>query len=317
MIIRRVEKYELWKPASLPLKSLIFLQICLLTLIFFTAYSQDVPFLGGRVNDYAGILSSNAVSTLERVLKAHEDSTTNQVVVLTISSLNGANLEEYSIKVAQTWKLGQKGKDNGVLLLVAKDDRKMRIEVGYGLEGSLTDAICSNITQREILPKFKKGDYDAGVQAGITAILEAIEGTYTAEETSGTQMEFPEILIFLGIFTVVVGMFTFIALFSKGFVSWFLYVFLIPFWMAFPYAAIGGTIGLLPFLIYAIGFPIGKAWLAKSSTGIRWQKSIGTSFLTSSSHGGWSSSGGGWSSGGGGFSGGGGSFGGGGSSGSW
>ena len=289
-------------------------------LLFFvvTAYGQEVPFLGGRVNDYAGILSSETVSDLNSMLKSFEDSTSNQVVVLTISSLNGENLEEYSIKVAQTWKLGQKGKDNGVLLLVAKDDRKIRIEVGYGLEGTLTDALCSSIIQREILPKFRNKDYDNGVTAGVVSILGAINGTFTPEQSSSENMGFPEVLIFLGIFTVVVGMFTFVALFTKGFMSWFLYVFLIPFWMAFPYAAIGGTIGLLPFLIYFIGFPVAKTWLAKSSRGISLQKIIASSVIMSSAGGGWSSSGGGWSSGGGsGFSGGGGSFGGGGSSGSW
>lgn len=294
----------------------------LLTLVFgllcaVSAHAEDVPFLGGRVNDYAGILSSNTISELNWKLKAFEDSTSNQVVVLTINSLNGENLEEYSVKVAQTWKLGQKGKDNGVLLLVVKDDRKLRIEVGYGLESDLTDAISSVIIQREILPKFKKGNYDAGVKAGVAAILGAINGTFTAERASAQHLEFPEILIFLGIFTVVVGMFTFIALFTKGFMGWFLYVFLIPFWIAFPYAAIGGMIGLLPFLIYFIGFPIGKFWLAKSSAGIRWQTLVGSLFLMAASRGGYGSSSGGWSSGGGGFSGGGGSFGGGGSSGSW
>lgn len=281
--------------------------------------AQDVPFLGGRVNDDAGILSSNTISELGWKLKSFEDSTSNQVVVLTIKSLEGANLEEYSVKVAQTWKLGQKGKDNGVLLLVVKDDRKIRIEVGYGLEGTLTDAVCSVIIQREILPRFKKGDYNGGVKAGIDGILNSVNGTFMAEREheSGSGMGFPDILIFLGIFGVVVGMFTLIALFTKGFMGWFLYVFLIPFWMAFPYAAIGGMVGLLPFLIYFIGFPIAKLWLKKSSTGIHWQSVMATSFLASSSFGGGSSSGGGWSSGGGGFSGGGGSFGGGGSSGSW
>lgn len=281
-------------------------------------YAQEVPFLGGRVNDYAEILSSNTISELNGKLKAFEDSTSNQIAVLTINTLEGADLEEYSIKVAQTWKLGQKGKDNGVLLLVVKDDRKVRIEVGYGLEGTLTDALCSVIIQRGILPKFRNQDYDGGVEAGVASILGAINGTFTADDASSEHMGFPEILIFLGIFTVVVGMFTFIALFSKGFMSWFLYVFLIPFWLAFPYAAIGGTIGLLPFLIYFIGFPIAKTWLAKSSRGISLQKVIAGSMIISSSGRGWSSSGGGWSSGGGGgFSGGGGSFGGGGSSGSW
>jgi uncharacterized protein len=281
--------------------------------------AQQVPFLEGRVNDFADILSPNTKSELERELKAFEDSTSNQVVVLTINSLDGANLEEYSVNVAQTWKLGQKGKDNGVLFLVVKDDRKMRIEVGYGLEGTLTDALCSKIIQREVLPRFRKGDYNSGVKAGIDAIVESIGGTFVAEEEeSGVGMEFPDIVIFLGIFGVVVGIFTFIAVFTKGFMGWFLYIFLIPFWMAFPYAAIGGTIGLLPFAIYAIAFPIAKIWLRKSSIGIKWQKAVETSMpLPSSSGGGWSSSGGGWSSSSSSFSGGGGSFGGGGSSGSW
>jgi len=290
---------------------------CAFLLVTGSAEAQNVPYLSGRVNDYAEILSSQTISQLDSKLKAFEDSTSNQVVVLTVNSLEGANLEEYSIKVAETWKLGQKGKDNGVLLLVVKNDRKIRIEVGYGLEGTLTDALCSVIIQRVILPKFRNGDYDDGVKAGITSILGAINGTFTAERaSSGQHMGFPEILIFLGIFTVVVGMFTFIALFTKGFMGWFLYVFLIPFWLAFPYAAIGGMTGLLPFFIYFVGFPIAKTWLAKSSTGIHWQKLVSSSGFISSG-GGWSSSGGGWSSGGGGFSGGGGSFGGGGSSGSW
>jgi uncharacterized protein len=291
---------------------------CALLFSSASVYGQKVPFLGGRVNDDANILSSSTITGLNRQLKAFEDSTSNQVVVLTINTLGDENLEEYSVNVAQTWKLGQKGKDNGVLLLVVKDDRKIRIEVGYGLEGTLTDALCSVIIQREILPKFRNGDYDGGVEAGITSILGAINGTFTAEKASNQNMGFPEVLIFLGIFTVVVGMFTFIALFSKGFMGWFLYVFLIPFWMAFPYAAIGGTIGLLPFLIYFIGFPIAKTWLAKSQRGMSLQKVIASSIVLSAAGRGWSSSGGGWSSGGGGgFSGGGGSFGGGGSSGSW
>jgi len=295
--------------------SLVLICVCLFPVR--QASGRDVPYLSGRVNDYAGILSPETIAQLNSKLKLFEDSTSDQIVVLTINSLDGANLEAYSVNVAQTWKLGQKGKDNGVLLLVVKGDRKIRIEVGYGLEGTLTDALCSVIIQREILPKFRSGNYDDGVKAGIAAILGAINGTFTAERArSGKHMEFPEILIFLGIFTVVVGMFTFIALFTKGIMGWFLYVFLIPFWLAFPYAAIGGTIGLLPFFIYFIAFPIAKTWLAKSSTGIHWQKLVSSSGFISSG-GGWSSTGGGWSSGGGGFSGGGGSFGGGGSSGSW
>ncbi len=290
------------------------------TLLMMPVRAQDVPFLAGRVNDEAGILSPQTVTSLNTLLRTFEDSTSNQIVVLTINTLEGTNLEEYSMKVVETWKLGQKGRDNGVLLLVVKDDRKVRIEVGYGLEGVLTDAICGSIIQRVILPGFRNGNYDGGVTAGILSIMSAIGGTYKAEQTSDAEgMGFPEILVFLGIFGVVVGMFTLVALFTKGFMSWFLYVFLIPFWLAFPYAAIGGTKGLIPFAVYFICFPILKIWLSKSAAGVGFQKRIASSMALSSGGVSWSSSGGGWSSGssGGGFSGGGGSFGGGGSSGSW
>jgi uncharacterized protein len=311
-------KYRVKKYSGNTTRCVLFLSFVAMACSPMLADAEDVPFLGGRVNDYAGILSSNTISALNGKLKAYEDSTSNQVVILTINTLNGARLEEYSINVAQTWKLGHKGKDNGVLFLVVKDDRKIRIEVGYGLEGTLTDALCSVIIQRQVLPKFKRGDFDGGVKLGVASILGAIDGTFTADRAGSQKMAFPEILIVLGIFTVVVGMFTFVALFSKGFMSWFLYIFLIPFWMAFPYAAIGGTLGLLPFFIYFIGFPVAKTWLAKSSRGMSWQKIIAASMIMSSAGRGWNSSGGGWSSGGGGgFSGGGGSFGGGGSSGSW
>jgi len=310
-------KNSMWQKCGNHQGSRLFLVGFIVLLSTIMVHAQDVPFLGGRVNDYAGILSSNTISELNSKLKVFEDSTSIQVVVLTISSLEGSALEDYSVKVAQTWKLGQKGKDNGVLLLVVKDDRKIRIEVGYGLEGTLTDALCSVIIQREILPKFRKKDYDGGIKIGIASILGAINGTFTADHAGNQHMGFPEILIFLGIFTVVVGMFTFVGLFTKGAMSWVLYVFLIPFWLAFPYAAIGGPIGLLPFVFYMIGFPITKKWLAKSTRGIGLQKAIAASMIMASGNRGWSSSGGSWSSGGGGFSGGGGSFGGGGSSGSW
>lgn len=293
------------------------LGIAFLLLLGFSANAQDVPFLGGRVNDYAGMLSSSSVSELGWLLRSHEDSTSNQVVILTINTLNGASLEEYSVKVAQTWKLGQKGKDNGVLLLIVKDDRKMRIEVGYGLEGVLTDALSSVIIQSEIVPKFKKGDYDGGIRAGTTAILSVLKGTYAPEEQGGTPMDLGDMVLFLGVFCVVVGLFTLIGLFVKGPQSWFLYVFLIPFWLAFPWAAIGGMMGLLPALIYVVGFPIAKTWLAKSQSGKHFQQTGIGAFLASTYSGGGSSSGSGWSSGGSSFSGGGGSFGGGGSSGSW
>jgi len=276
------------------------------------AAATDVPVLTGRVNDTADILSSSTVRDLETLLKAHEDSTSNQVVVLTVRSLDGESIEEYSIAVAEQWKLGQKGKDNGVLLLIAVEDRKVRIEVGRGLEGVLPDITCGSIIRKEITPRFREGDYDGGVTAGVHAILSAIGGTYTADAGGSGGMDFIGILIGGGIFLVVVGTFTVLGVISRGAMSWVLYVFLMPFWLAFPASFFGWTTGLTLFGVYAVGYLAAKLWFARSPAGKSFQEHWGRSF------GGWSSGSGGWlSGGGGGFSGGGGSFSGGGASGSW
>lgn len=301
-------------PTRFPFQAVVAL-LCLLPPALLLA--SEVPFLAGRVNDTANLLSAGTVAELEQLLKAHQDSTSNQVVVLTVQSLEGDDIESYAIRVAETWKLGQKGKDNGVLFIVSRDDRKVRIEVGRGLEGDLTDAISSTIIRREILPQFKSGDYDQGVKAGVVAILAAIRGAYTPDDESDQPMEIGARIMGFGIFLVVVGVFTVVALFSQGFFSWFLYVFLIPFWAAFPMAMLGMIAGGILFVSYLLGFPLAKILFAKTPKGKslmkQWGKSMGTG---SGRSGGWSSSGGS-SGGGGGFSGGGGSFSGGGSSGSW
>ncbi|MBX2968886.1 MAG: TPM domain-containing protein [Cyclobacteriaceae bacterium] len=281
---------------------------------FFAAEAQRaIPELWGvRVHDEAKILSSSKVHQLEAQLKQHEDSTSNQIAILIIPSLDGEVLEEYSLKVAEKWQLGKKGKDNGVLLFIAVNDRKMRIEVGYGLEGALPDITCNQIIRNEIAPEFRRNDFDAGVQAGIDAITSAIAGEYVADE--GTTFEGEEIPWFVGLFVFgILGLFSLMGLLIKGGAGWFLYIFLIPFYAAFPFALYGWETGKMILLGHIIGFPILKIIF----------KMMGWSTLESSggggsSGGGWSSGGGGgWSSGGGGFSGGGGSFGGGGSSGSW
>ncbi|MEW6509496.1 MAG: TPM domain-containing protein [Bacteroidota bacterium] len=281
----------------------------------------EVPFLSGRVNDYAGILSAESTAHLNELLKAHEDSTSNQVVILTIPSLEGEDLESFSIRVVDQWKLGQKGKDNGVLLLVSRDDRKVRIEVGRGLEGDLPDITCGLIIRREIIPRFKEGDYDAGVAGGVTAILAAIRGSYSAsEEESGGEGDIVFSLLAGGIFIVVVGLFTMIGLLTRGGASWFLYVFLLPFWIAFPSAILGVVPGVTAFGLYAVGFPLMKLWLARSNRGKEFVHMLASKkiFSTAGSGGGWSSGSSGWSSSSGGsFSGGGGGFSGGGASGSW
>lgn len=134
------------------------------------------------VNDYAGLLDASTKQGLENKLKEFENQTSNQIVIAIFPGLEGENLEDFSIRLAQKWKVGQKGKDNGVILLVFKKDRKLRIEVGYGLEGVLTDALSKSIIQNEIVPSFKQGDYSAGIQRGVAAIQKAIQGEYKAED---------------------------------------------------------------------------------------------------------------------------------------
>jgi uncharacterized protein len=287
--------------------------------------ATEVPFLSGHVIDNAGLLNSETSSELEAMLRQHEDSTSNQVVVLTVNSLEGDDIETFSIHVVETWKLGRKGKDNGVLLLVAKDERKVRIEVGRGLEGDLTDLTCGRIIRHDIVPLFKEGNYDGGIRAGVESILAAIQGSYVADDEQeadsepGGELWFS--VIFMGFFLVIISPFTFAALVSKGFSSWFLYAFLIPFWAAFPMVALGGVAGGTLLACYLIGFPIAKYIMAKTPGGKAWAEKISKVVgKGGSSGGGWSSGGwssGGSSSGGSSFSGGGGSFSGGGSSGSW
>lgn len=309
-------------PVSTPFRATLWCVVLLACLAAPDARATEVPFLGGRVNDNAELLSTETQQELESLLRQHEDSTSNQVVVLTITSLESESIEEYAIRVVDTWKLGQKGKDNGVLLLVAKDDRKVRIEVGRGLEGDLTDALCAQIIRREIVPNFKGGDYDRGVRAGVDAILGAIAGSYTADDSAVDSVDiFPMGIIVFLFFLSIVGLFTVIALITPGCAGWFLYAFLLPFWGVFPYATLGTPVGPALGLLYALGFPLLKVLLPKSTWGAGMLKKVGKGLASGgSSSGGWRS--GGWSSGGssssgGGFSGGGGSFSGGGSSGSW
>ena len=276
--------------------------------------AKDVPFLTGRVNDTAGMLSEATITELEQLLKSHEDSTSNQIVVLTVPDLEGKVLEEFSLKVAETWALGQADKDNGVLLLIARNDRKVRIEVGSGLEGDLTDATSGIIIRREIVPRFKDGDFDGGVREGTKAIVAAIQGAYAQDEVSSADEDMIGRLGGGLVFILVVGIFTVIAVVSVGFVSWFLFVFLIPFWISFPSWILGPTYGMVPFAMYVVGFIFMKIWLSKTGYGTKLAKKWA---MIGGSSSGWSSRSGSFSGGGSSFSGGGGGFSGGGSSGSW
>jgi uncharacterized protein len=167
-----------------PCKRLICLFLIFLGLALTCRWTEaaSLPKLTGRVNDYAAMLSPATRQQLENVLARFEQEESTQLVVLTIPSLDGAVLEEFSLKVAETWRLGQKGRDNGVLLLVAKSDRKLRIEVGYGLEGSLTDLTAGRIIRDIITPRFRDGNFDQGISDGVAAIIAAVRGEFTAPE---------------------------------------------------------------------------------------------------------------------------------------
>ena len=144
----------------------------------------DIPPFTGWVVDHAQLLSPSASAQLSEQLRTHEQKTGNQVAVLTLPSLEGESVEEAAQRVFVQWGLGKKGTDNGVLLLVVPKDRKVRIHVGYGLEGALTDVKASRIIRYEIVPRFRAGDFSGGVAAGVQAILQTIEGEYRASETT-------------------------------------------------------------------------------------------------------------------------------------
>ena len=152
-------------------------------LVAASAMALEVPPYKGYVNDLAGMMSPQARQTLETRLTELDKIESTQVAVLTVPTLDGDDINEFSIRVVDEWKIGQKGKDNGVLLLVSKADRKIRLEVGYGLEGVLTDLLSSQIITNVIGPRFKTGDFDGGFIDGVGAISGAVRGEFKAIPT--------------------------------------------------------------------------------------------------------------------------------------
>src|SRR5207253_1197015 len=146
----------------------------------------EVPPLRGRINDYASMIQPDKARELESRLSDFERDTGHQVAVLTIPSLKGDALEDFSIRVAENWKIGQKGFDNGAILLVAQKDRKLRIEVGYGLEGVLPDAIANRIINEIIVPRFRQNDFGGGIKDGLIAIQQTIRGETLPENRRNT-----------------------------------------------------------------------------------------------------------------------------------
>jgi uncharacterized protein len=282
------------------------LLVLLFTLMVPTApaTARDIPSLTARVNDYAAMLSPATRQQLESVLAALEKEESTQLAVLTIDSLQGENLEDFSIQVVEKWRLGQKGMDNGALLLIAKNDRKLRIEVGYGLEGVLTDLISGRIIRDIITPQLKNGNFNQGVIDGVSAMITAVRGEFSAQAavSSGKQSadEISGFVIFLLfiLFNIgrILGRNKMVAASLSAMIAPVIGSFFFGFqWLLF--------LALIPAGFIA-GFLASFFLSHMSSSGRRsggFHRSIS----------------GGFSSGGGGFSGGGGGFGGGGSSGGW
>ena len=291
------------------------LRFAVLAVVFTVAMfaaAADVPFLSGRITDNAEILSQTMRRSLTDLLKAHEDSTGNQIAVLTVTTLGGESIEEYATAVFDAWKLGQKGKDNGVLIIVAPSERRMRIEVGYGLEAKLTDLLAGRIIRNIMTPRFKAGDYDSGVEEGVKAVITALEGGEVPEAgaetgpvtqtSSGLNIDEPDLpltqrILFGAFIFGIIGLFTVIGVLTPG-VGWFLYFFLIPFWAMFPIIIVGTKGALYLLITYVVGYPIAKLllrntdWYKKAATDLRTKghASIGGFSLSSGSSGSsWSS----------------------------
>jgi uncharacterized protein len=280
----------------------------------------QVPPLRGRVNDYAKLLSPENARALEAQLEKFEQETGHQVAVLTIPSLEGDSLEDFSIRVAESWKIGKKGFDNGAILLVARDDRKLRIEVGYGLEGVLPDAIASRIIREVITPRFRSGDYGGGIDAGVNSILKVARGETLPERarpapgpTAPQGVSMMTILIITAMLALFIGMTRrrlvggalggaasglVTTLFASGGLGFVL----------FPALIVGALLG-------AVGAALGTGTAENQWVGRpRSRRGDWGGGVFPGGYGGGGFGGGG---GGGGFSGGGGGFGGGGASGSW
>lgn len=190
-----------------------------LLLIFFNLSlfaNLSFPTLSGVIVDEANLLSYDIKTSLQKTMLENEANTTNQFVIATVKSLENVSIEEYSLELARHWQLGQKDKNNGVLLLVAPNEREVRIEVGYGLEGVLTDAMAGYVIENFIINKFKKNDYQGGIKDGATQILKLLKGDVEGYEKHEEKLEVAMIFIVLFcIFSVVIP----IGLFLESFLT--------------------------------------------------------------------------------------------------
>lgn len=278
-----------------------------LLLLLFAGAARAVPEfpdLTGRVVDQAGLLPADTVQQLTRLLAQHEQETGNQVVVVTLPSLQGMTIDDYGYQLGRHWGIGQAERNNGALLIVAANERKARIEVGYGLEGTLTDARSHEIIQQVILPQFRNNHYSEGILLGTQAIIGTLQGTYTPRK--GDSLDKPGhflglIIFLLGIGEFAAGWFT-SRLVSSGVLGGVAFLFG---WLVLGSLAVGLAIALFVMVFHFFiggGGPTGRY-------GGYYRGGRGGGYSSGGFSGGGSS--------GGGFSGGGGSFGGGGASGGW
>ena len=299
--------------------------VTLLTFSSLALADAEVPYLTGRINDYANLIDPDTEGHLDAKLKRLENEKGSQIVVLTIDTLDGGSLEDYSMRVAETWKIGRGEFDDGAVLLIVKNDRKMRIEVGYGLEATLTDAKSKRILDDIITPRFRAGDFDGGVSQGVAALDRVVRGSELppprASNRGGSNADGPFGLIWVlfllpFLFSVLQG----------GPATFVLYLFMVPFIWTDGTMVFGPEGGAICIVLWLVLVPIWW-WINRKKYKNRPKRRARRSGWSSSR--GWSTGGGGWSGGGGGFGGGGfgggggggggfgGGFGGGGASGGW
>ncbi|MEM7298081.1 MAG: YgcG family protein [Bacteroidota bacterium] len=270
---------------------------------------QPIPKLTTQVTDLANLLSESEERQITSLLVDLENRKGSQLAVLTINTTDPETIEQYSIRVVDEWKLGREDADDGVLLLIAKDDRKLRIEVGYGLEGAIPDIYAKRIISDIIVQRFRSGNYYAGIEEGVEAIITLINGEELPEVTQRRSTSrnkeqysfFMFLVVVIGIFAVFIAK----ALLGKKLGNTKSNLIVIPFVFIITWIVISFS--------SAIFFSFFALFVLNFKGGGRGGRGGGY-------YGGWSSGGGGWSSGGssfGGFSGGGGGFGGGGASGGW
>lgn len=189
------------------------------------AKQGEIPRPVGHVNDFAKMMNPQDAQTLELKLRDYETQTSNEIAVVTIKTLGNESVEDYTIRLAEQWKVGKKGKDNGVILLIAKEEKKFRIEVGYGVEGVLTDAQSKIILEREMKPYFKKEEFGKGILAGVDGIIAVIGGGYTptaaSAEPEKESVSFSAVWLFIILFFVgIIAIIILAAILGSGGGTW-------------------------------------------------------------------------------------------------